>query len=122
MIQRWFSLPAIQANVVQRAPLTSLCGWASIFTAIYFPGTFIIDGRRGYNVNVICMRIILLRVLHFSEKVLLVLGFRPYCSCEALYATTTVKDSKNIKMLKDVGMTVPKSRETSGVYMQQDRG
>ena len=32
--------------------------------------------------------------------------------------------SKNIsiKMLKDVGMTVPKSRETSAVYMQQDRG
>ena len=25
-------------------------------------------------------------------------------------------------MLKDVGMTVPKSRETSAVYMQQDRG
>ena len=34
------------------------------------------------------------------------------------------KGSKNIsiKMLKDVGMTVPKSRETSAVYMQQDRG
>ena len=32
------------------------------------------------------------------------------------------KGSKNIsiKMLKDVGMTVPKSRETSAVYMQQD--
>ena len=31
--------------------------------------------------------------------------------------------SKNIsiKMLKDVGMIVPKSRETSAVYMQQDR-
>ena len=28
----------------------------------------------------------------------------------------------SIKMLKDVGMTVPKSRETSAVYMQQDRG
>ena len=27
-----------------------------------------------------------------------------------------------IKMLKDVGMTMPKSRETSAVYMQQDRG
>ena len=25
----------------------------------------------------------------------------------------------SIKMLKDVGMTVPKSRETSAVYMQQ---
>ena len=25
-------------------------------------------------------------------------------------------------MLKDVGMTVPKIRETSAVYMQQDRG
>ena len=35
-----------------------------------------------------------------------------------------IKGSKNIsiKMLKDVGMTVPKSRETSAVYMQQDRG
>ena len=34
------------------------------------------------------------------------------------------QDSKNIsiKMLKDVGMTVPKSRETSTVYMQQDKG
>ena len=32
--------------------------------------------------------------------------------------------SKNIsiKMLKDVGMTVTKSRETSAVYMQQDGG
>ena len=28
----------------------------------------------------------------------------------------------SIKMLKDVGMTVQKSRETSAVYMQQDRG
>ena len=28
----------------------------------------------------------------------------------------------SIKMLKDVGMAVPKSRETSPVYMQQDRG
>ena len=39
---------------------------------------------------------------------------QPYCH----------KGSKNIsiKMLKDVGMTVPKSRETSAVYMQQDRG
>ena len=35
-----------------------------------------------------------------------------------------IQGSKNIsiKMLKDVGMTVPKSRETSAVYMQQDRG
>ena len=32
------------------------------------------------------------------------------------------KGSKNIKMLKDVGMTVPKRRETSAVYVQQDRG
>ena len=33
------------------------------------------------------------------------------------------KGSKNIsiKMLKDVGMIVPKTRETSAVYMQQDR-
>ena len=32
--------------------------------------------------------------------------------------------SKNIsiKMLKDVGMTVPKSRDTSAVYMLQNRG
>ena len=31
------------------------------------------------------------------------------------------QESKNIsiKMLKDVGMTMPKSRETSAVYMQQ---
>ena len=28
----------------------------------------------------------------------------------------------SIKMLKDVGMTVPKSRETRAVYMQQHRG
>ena len=37
---------------------------------------------------------------------------------------TKSKGSKNIsnKMLKDVGMTVPRSRETSAVYMQQDRG
>ena len=37
---------------------------------------------------------------------------------------TVHKSSKNIciKMLKDVGMTVPKIRETSAVvYMQQDR-
>ena len=33
-----------------------------------------------------------------------------------------IQGSKNIKMLKDVGMIVPKSRETSVVYMQQDRG
>ena len=30
------------------------------------------------------------------------------------------KGSKNIS-IKDVGMIVPKSRETSAVYMQQDR-
>ena len=29
---------------------------------------------------------------------------------------TVKQGSKNIKMLKDVGMTVPKSRETSVVY------
>ena len=28
----------------------------------------------------------------------------------------------SIKVLKDVGMTVPKSRETRAVYMQQNRG
>ena len=28
----------------------------------------------------------------------------------------------SIKRLKDVGMTVPKSRETRAVYMQQQRG
>ena len=35
-----------------------------------------------------------------------------------------LQGSKNIslKMLKDVGITVSKSRETSAVYMQQDRG
>ena len=34
-----------------------------------------------------------------------------------------IQGSKNIsiKMLKDVGMIVPKSRETSAVYMQQAR-
>ena len=39
------------------------------------------------------------------------------------YCKETFK-SKNIsiKMLKDVGMTMAKSRETSAVYMQQDRG
>ena len=46
-----------------------------------------------------------------------------YISSLSLYFT---KESKNIssKMLKDVGMTVPKSRETSAVYcyMQQHRG
>ena len=39
---------------------------------------------------------------------------------EEFYACNcTGKGSKNIsiKMLKDVGMTVPKSRETSAVYM-----
>ena len=35
---------------------------------------------------------------------------------------TTNPGSKNITLLKDVGMIVPKSRETSAVYMQQDRG
>ena len=30
--------------------------------------------------------------------------------------------SISIKMVKDVGMTVPKSRETRAVYMQQHRG
>ena len=43
-----------------------------------------------------------------------------------LHLQLIYKESKNIstKMLKDVGMTVPKSRETSAVdsYMQQDRG
>ena len=32
------------------------------------------------------------------------------------------KGSKNIKMLKDVGMTVPKSRETSVVYICSNTG
>ena len=56
---------------------------------------------------------------------------------ETANVSTMYKGSKNIsiKMLKDVGMTVPKSRETSVVYiyaatqgmrdyiyMQQDRG
>ena len=35
----------------------------------------------------------------------------------------TLQGSKNIsiKMLKDIGMIVLKSRETSAVYMQQDK-
>ena len=44
--------------------------------------------------------------------------------CKRVCKEKPVKQgSKNIsiKMLKDVGMTVPKSRETSAVYMQQDR-
>ena len=44
--------------------------------------------------------------------------------CKRVYNEKAVKQgSKNIsiKMLKDVGMIVPKSRETSAVYMQQDR-
>ena len=45
--------------------------------------------------------------------------------CKRIYNEKTVKQwSKHIsiKMLKDVGMTVPESRKTSAVYMQQDRG
>ena len=43
---------------------------------------------------------------------------------ERLFVLKTIyKVKKNIiKMLKDVGMTVPKSRETRAVYMQQNRG
>ena len=45
---------------------------------------------------------------------------------ESVGAIPTYTSVKNIsiKMLKDVGMTVPKSRETSAVqlYIQQDRG
>ena len=32
----------------------------------------------------------------------------------------TTRVNTSIKMLKDVGMTVPEIRETSAVYMQQD--
>ena len=42
--------------------------------------------------------------------------------CKRVYNKKLVKqESKNIfiKMLKDVGMIVPKHRETSAVYMQQ---
>ena len=50
------------------------------------------------------------------------IGHFPAESAHSRYS----KESKNIstKMLKDVGMTVPKSRETSPVdsYMQQHRG
>ena len=48
-------LPAIRANVVQRASHAFSVAGPVIFT-------FIIDGRQGYNVNVmdLCMRIILL--------------------------------------------------------------
>ena len=43
--------------------------------------------------------------------------------CKQVYNEKLVKQvSKNIsiKMLKDVGMIVPKSREINAVYMQQD--
>ena len=36
--------------------------------------------------------------------------------------TEQLQESKNIKMLKDVGMTVPKSRETSVVYICSNTG
>ena len=48
----------------------------------------------------------------------------PQRICKRVYNEKPVKQgSKNIfiKMLKDVGMTVPESSETSVVYMQQDR-
>ena len=45
--------------------------------------------------------------------------------CIASEYKTTNSETKKFKhfykMLKDVGMTVRKSRETSAVYMQQDR-
>ena len=50
----------------------------------------------------------------------------PQCSTSklrlAMLYTLRMYKCKNIsiKVLKDVGMTVPKSRETSAVYMQQD--
>ena len=50
---------------------------------------------------------------------------KEHCICKRVFSEKPVKQgSKNIsiKMLKDVGMTVPKSREISVVYMQQDRG
>ena len=49
---------------------------------------------------------------------------KKHCVCKQVYNKKPVKQgSKNIfiKMLKDVGMTVPKSRE-SAVYWQQGRG
>ena len=51
---------------------------------------------------------------------ILVLISRSKYDCIAILA---IQGSKNIsiKMLKNVGMIVPKSRETSAVYMQQDR-
>ena len=51
-------------------------------------------------------------------------GARTNANGKRVYNEKPVKQaSKNIsiKMLKNVGMTVPKSRETSAVYMQQDR-
>ena len=41
---------------------------------------------------------------------------KEHCICKRAYDEKPVKQgNKNIKMLKDVGMTVPKSRETSAV-------
>ena len=50
--------------------------------------------------------------------------------CRALYLqasmqqkiSETSEKNSSIKMLMDVGMTVPKGREASTVYMEQDRG
>ena len=53
------------------------------------------------------------------------MGWGSHKHKERVYNEKPVKQgSKNIsiKMLKDVGMTVPKSTETSAVYMQQNRG
>ena len=47
---------------------------------------------------------------------------KEHCIHKQVYYEKPVKQgSKNIaiKMLKDVGMTVPKSRDTSAVYMQR---
>ena len=39
-----------------------------------------------------------------------------------LYCYLLYTQDITIKMLKDEGMTMPKSSETSAVYLQQDRG
>ena len=46
-------------------------------------------------------------------------GVRALCKHIVFASKYTTKNQISIKMLKDVGMTVPKSRETRAVYMQQ---
>ena len=46
---------------------------------------------------------------------------KEHCICKQVYNEKPVKQGSK-KMLKDVGMTVAKIRETRAVYMQQHKG